>query len=61
MKWVEYLEKIDQNLLLILNGNNEPFIDQMTKLKPNMKNMSLVCVDFQTLQNLKKTNKMKKL
>ena len=29
MKWVEYLEKIDHNLLLILNGNNEPFFDQM--------------------------------
>ncbi len=35
MKWVEYLEKIDQNLLLILNGNHDPFIDQMMWIVSN--------------------------
>ena len=45
----------------VYQNNGQPFIDQMTKLKPNMKNMSIVCVDLQTLQDLKKANKMKKL
>lgn len=42
-------------------ANGDPFVDQMLKIKPKMLNMSLTCVDRETLNQLKLNNKMKNL
>lgn len=39
----------------------QPFIDEISKLKPNARRLSFSCVNMKTLVKLKKENKVKNL
>lgn len=45
----------------VYQASGTPFTDQMLSIRPNMQNMSLVCVDRQTLIDLKQNYNMKGL